>query len=455
MPPRRLPASLARAFIALAVTAGAFAFPAAPVMAWGNGGGDGYGTHDWIIDQALKVLDGRVDGWIDAQTARLSSDDPDTVERPIADHNDHIYHDRGRRGGAIDRIASEFDFAQASYARGDYEDASYHIGLLAHFYGDILQPYHTAYAAIPLIKQHLQYETLVGALTRHPNDMPSWSSTRRTVSTFTNIRTKAVASAAYSRALFPALRREFAPDQSHLNASVRAITAKVMKRAANDLADVIWSISQGVGAQPQVGSLKVSVKWVGVKSGFAKQAVFVTARDVAGKPIEGISVDVAWPTTTGVRHELLRTDGKGFQQQYGPVGTSPRLQPLDVVATTTVRGQVTTAHAWWAITPTLRTGGRGFRTAVSDKTVVPGQVVSVTSVAHDAKGRPVPNLLVTWTWNYNGHRVHTHAVTDAHGRATSTQLITTATTKKTITVTAHTQSASRNRYVYLSFKRVR
>ena len=314
MPPRRLPASLARAFIALAVTAGAFAFPAAPVMAWGNGGGDGYGTHDWIIDQALKVLDGRVDGWIDAQTARLSSDDPDTVERPIADHNDHIYHDRGRRGGAIDRIASEFDFAQASYARGDYEDASYHIGLLAHFYGDILQPYHTAYAAIPLIKQHLQYETLVGALTRHPNDMPSWSSTRRTVSTFTNIRTKAVASAAYSRALFPALRREFAPDQSHLNASVRAITAKVMKRAANDLADVIWSISQGVGAQPQVGSLKVSVKWVGVKSGFAKQAVFVTARDVAGKPIEGISVDVAWPTTTGVRHELLRTDGKGFQQ---------------------------------------------------------------------------------------------------------------------------------------------
>ena len=119
-----------------------------------------------------------------------------------------------------------------------------------------------------------------------------------------------------------------------------------------------------------------------------------------------------------------------------------------MIATTTVRGQVKTAHAWWAITPPLRSGGRGFRTVVSDKTVVPGQVVTVTSVAHDAKGRPVPNLLVTWTWNYNGHRVHTHAVTDAHGRATSTQLITTATTMKTITVTAHTQSASLNRYAY-------
>ena len=54
MRPRRLPSSLARAFLALAVLAGAFAFPAAPVKAWANGGGDGYGTHDWIVDQAVQ-----------------------------------------------------------------------------------------------------------------------------------------------------------------------------------------------------------------------------------------------------------------------------------------------------------------------------------------------------------------------------------------------------------------
>ncbi len=46
---------------------------------------------------------------------------------------------------------------------------------------------------------------------------------------------------------------------------------------------------------------------------------------------------------------------------------------------------------------------------VNDKTVVAGQVVTVTSVAHDTKGRPIPNLLVIWTWNFNGKKVHTRA----------------------------------------------
>ena len=140
---------LARAVLALAVSAGAIAFQATPAAAWANNG-DGYSTHDWIVDQAVRVLDGRADGWFDAQIARLSSDDPDTIERPIRDQNDHVYHERGRRGGGVDRIATEFDKASASYAAGDYDDASYHIGLLAHIYGDLLQPYHTAYAAMRL-----------------------------------------------------------------------------------------------------------------------------------------------------------------------------------------------------------------------------------------------------------------------------------------------------------------
>ena len=457
MRPRRLPSSLARAFVALAVLAGAFALPAAPVKAWANGGGDGYGTHDWIVDQAVKVLNGRVDGWFDASIARLASDDPDTIEvrNDPSRGIDHVYNGVGRRGGAIDRISLEFDLAQAAYARGDYSDASYHIGLLSHFYGDILQPFHTAYAASGHKTAHLNYELRVNEKTRHPNDSPSWANPRRTVYGFANIRTKAIAAAAYSRKYFAPLYAEFIKNQSRLDAKVSDITGRVLRRATGDLADVIWAISQGTGAAPQVGSLKLSVKWVGVRSGSTAEAVFVTAKDVNGKPIEGLKVDVAWPTATGTRHEYLYTDASGRQKRIGPVGTSPRLRPMIVTATTTVRDQVKTTNAWWAITPPLRTGGKGFRTVVSDKTVVPGQVVTVTSVAHDTKGRPVPNLLVTWTWNYAGHRVHTHAITDAHGRATSTQLITTATTKKTITVTAHTQSASRNRYVYLSFKRVR
>lgn len=444
----------ARAVIALAVSAGAFASQATPAAGWSNGGGDGYGTHDWIIDQAVRVLDGRVDGWFDAQMARIHSDDPDTIERAEAQRHDHEYHEKGKRGGAIDRIAREFDVAQASYAAGDYEDASYHIGLLAHIYGDILQPYHTAYAAVKRNPEHSRYELLVGPLTRHPNDMPAWQSSRRTVSTFANIRTKAVASAKYSRSLYPALHKAFGPDQTHLNETVKAITGKVMRRAANDLADVIWSVAQGTGAQPQIGSLKVSVRWVGVKSGYPTQWVYVTARDVDGNPIEGLMVTVAWPTTTGTRNELLYTDPHGRQMRKGAVGTSPKLTPLDVVASATVRGQLSTAHAWWAITPVLKDRGAGFRTRVSDDTVVPGQTVVVTSTAHDRNGRPVPNLLVRWVWDFDGRTLTTRAITDATGRASSSQLITTSTTRTRVHVTAFTQSASRNRSSTTDFKRV-
>jgi hypothetical protein len=446
---------LARAILALVVTAGAFAFPATPARAWSNGGGDGYGTHDWVIDQALRVLDGRVDGWFDAQTARLATDDPDTIERTNVQNHEHEYHERGRRGGGIDRVATEFDKAQAAYAAGDYRDASYHIGLLAHIYMDLLQPYHTAYAAIRRDVEHHQFEQAVAPLTRHAGDMPAWRSDRRTVSTFANIRTKAIAAARYSRSFYPTVHRLFGPNPHHLSPKVRAIIGKLFRRAANDLADVIWSVQRGTGAQPKVGSLRLSVKWVGVKSGERHQAAFVKVRDVNGKPIEGMKVVVTWPTSTGTRTETLFTNPNGYQMRKGPVGTSPKLKPLDVVATTTVRDQVKSTDAWWAITPVLRSGGRGFKTRVDDDRVFAGQTVTVTTTARDSKGRPVPNLLVTWTWNFDGRKVRTKGVTDATGRARSSQLITSSTPKTRVEVTAHTQSASRNRYSSADFKRVR
>ena len=102
----------------------------------------------------------------------------------------------------------------------------------------------------------------------------------------------------------------------------------------------------------------------------------------------------------------------------------------------------------------LQDRGAGFRTRVSDATVVPGQTVVVTSTAHDRNGRPVPNLLVRWVWDFDGKKVTTRAITDATGRASSSQLITTSTTRTRVHVTAFTQSASRNRSSTTDFKRV-
>jgi hypothetical protein len=453
--------------LAALLLAVALAGPATPVLGWSNGGGanggDGYGTHDWIVDAAVAVLDGRADDWFDAETARLASDDPDTVE-DRGTRAEHVYRDSGLRGGAPARISLEFDIATAAYQRGvaardagdagaateAFRDASRHIGLLAHFLGDLTQPFHTATEGLGLDSLHLGYEVLVNAQQRSPDSRPDWRSPRRTVDPISNIRKTAIAIAAYSRSYFADVYAVLTTEGFVLTPELDAITGLLMQRAANDLADVIWSISQGVGAAPVVSSLSMSVRWTGVSAG-GTNTVHVRARDARGRPLEGVAIVVAWPTATGTRSEYLYTDATGYQYRTAGVGTTPRLVLRRVVATSTIRGTMVSAERSWTISPRLAAGSAGFKTIVSDATVVPGQVLRVTSVARDTKGRGVPNLLVTWTWNIGGTIVKTMAYTDSTGRASSTQVISTTTTMAQVTVTARTQSGSVTRSSSASF----
>ena len=450
--------------LAAMLLAAALLTPATPVLAWGNSG-DGYGSHDWIIDQAVKVLDGRA-SWFDASAARLVSDDPDFVEKPDPLAIEHVYRGSGKRGGAVSRAADEYDLAMAAFqagaaaeaggdaaaARDGYREASIHIGLLSHFVGDISEPFHSAYDAIGKDSTHKAYEELVNNAQLSPGARPDWQSTRRTVTTIANVRTTVAGTAAYSRQYFAELYSLLVRNGIHLTSRVAAITGAVMKRATNDLADIIWSISQGAGAQADIGSLKMSVRWTGILSG-AHQLLSVKALDVNGKPIEGLKVVVRWPTATGSRTEYLYTDPTGYQSRWATVGTGPKLVLRPAVGRAVVRGTVTTVSRAWTISPRLATGSKGFSTSVSAAKVVAGQTVKVTSRARDAKGRAVPNLLVTWTWSFGSTRVSTHAYTDSTGRASSTQLITVATPMTTVTVTAHTQAGSTSRSSKATFRR--
>ena len=69
--------STARVLGSLMLLAGLLtsAVAVSPVAAW-TANEDEYATHDWLVDQAVRVLDGRVD-WLDVEAAILSSDDPD------------------------------------------------------------------------------------------------------------------------------------------------------------------------------------------------------------------------------------------------------------------------------------------------------------------------------------------------------------------------------------------
>jgi hypothetical protein len=68
-----------RPFASLVLIVLLVASVATPVLGWGNGGnlGNAYGTHDWIIGQAIKVFGEEPPAWFDLDAALLASDDPD------------------------------------------------------------------------------------------------------------------------------------------------------------------------------------------------------------------------------------------------------------------------------------------------------------------------------------------------------------------------------------------
>ncbi len=437
------------------------------VSAWSNGphvsgnpdpaNADGYGTHDWIVDQAVKVLDGRADGWFDAHAARLVSDDPDTKGRSPGDGLGewHVYREAGRRGGAIQRITELYSQAVADYGAGDYHAASEDLGLLSHYYSDILNPYHSAHAGLGKDASHKAYELLVDKSTKKASDRPEWSSASRSVSSVSNIRTMAIAAAAYSRGKWSALYGAFKDHQSSLSSRASEVTGWVMKRAARDIASIIYSVARGVGEAPAIASLKLTVKYPYVARNEPYQAVYVVAKDAAGHAIEGLEVDVDWPLAGGgTTHKWSYTDQHGWAKVWGAVGASPYMVKRNIVVHTVSGGHPRTDTAWFMATPKLAGGASGYKIAVSDTTVKAGQVVKITTLARDTKGHPVAGLKVTWTWTFGSKTIKTTGTTNSSGKAYSSQTITSSTTHSTVTVTARTQSANVSRSASTHFKRV-
>jgi hypothetical protein len=441
---------------------------ALPVRGWANNG-DGYSTHDWFIDQAVKVLDGRADDWFVPSAARLASDDPDTVPA-LADGVSHVYRETGLRGGAVQRVSEHYSAAAALYRQGvvareagdavtadaRFREASTEIGLLSHYYTDILQPYHSAYAGLNRDGPHIAYELLIDEVTHRAADSPGWQSSSRSVATIANVRTTTIAAAAYSRAMFADLHASFTANQAILSAKVRDITGRLARRGAQDLANIIYSISRSAGESPDVASLRTHVKWVFPAASEPYQGVYVTARDAGGRAIEGLEVTILWPLAGGgTRTARVFTDPSGAAKYVAAVGGGPLLvrRTVTVSATATLPAATRTATTWFMATPRLADGSAGFKTAVRDATVKAGETVFITSRARDTAGRPVKGLLVTWTWRFGTKIVTTSAWTGEDGRARTSRLIRTTTTRSRVTVTAHVQAASSNRYSSTSFRR--
>ena len=431
-----------------------------PAAAWSNAGNN-YGTHDWVLDQALRLLDERGinHSWVDRTIALQATDDPDDieVENDPSRHIEHVYTgDGGKRGGAVHRITEHYAKMVRLHDSGDYDEASYNLGMLAHFYGDILQPYHTSRDAIDMDTNHHAYELLVNSLTKTPTSSPSWSvaNTSWTVKAMINVRSAAIAGAAYSRARYNELEANYGPNDSSLSSAAANITKEVLIRASGDLANLIVSVPSGSANPPMVGSIKVWMKWQGVKGNEQVEAAFATVLDTAGKPIEGVQVNVTTPVSpTSTKSLRFWTDGTGTGHITYALGTFPLMAKQTVTLKVTTDQTTVSKSTWFFQTKRLADGSTGFKTTVNDRTVKAGQTVTVTSTVRTTTGAPVQGLYVKWTWTM-GSVVHTSTgYTDANGVAKSSYTILSTTTRSEIHVHAGTSAYSINRNSNTYFQR--
>ena len=146
---RRRRIVLALAVCLLALPAGLLNKPA-EVRAWSNGvsGPNSYGTHDWILDKAIRTLKKRNNkaNWVKLQVALWATDDPDTrngIEYASSPWW-HVYDVHGERyGNAPEAIRFWFKKAAKQLAGKHRAKASRSLGKLAHLLGDLANPLHT------------------------------------------------------------------------------------------------------------------------------------------------------------------------------------------------------------------------------------------------------------------------------------------------------------------------
>ena len=209
---------------------------AGPAFGWANGsdGPNSYGTHDWILDQALQAV-GEGAEWVDVRVALRATDDPDTMDD--IDHASgtwwHVYDEWGETyGGAPEAAATWFRRTQRRLESGDTRSASRALGILAHIVGDIANPMHTD-SRDREDNIHSPYESAVDTRLETYRFAYDGQGSARPFA-----RTLTVARQAH-RYYFDLIR---AYDRHGYNDEVHAITRRQLNRGANAMADLITSL---------------------------------------------------------------------------------------------------------------------------------------------------------------------------------------------------------------------
>jgi len=389
---------------------------AAPsAFAWCNGpdNGDGFGTHDWILSQAIGLA-GADASWVDAPTALAATDDPDDDVVRF----DHIFLNRPRYGGAPQRVADLYYQAVTAYAAGDTVGSSRCLGLLSHYYSDALNPFHTSYAAIARSPFHIPYELALIPSTRTPGQNRQWivPAARKPMA---DVRLKSVLAARYSRARFSRLFMGLTATATIdiAQPDVSAVTTQVLSRAANDLADIIGGIRRGDGLALAPATVKVTVSNRRPTRG-SRVYVYARCADAAGRAMEGARVAFVWPLASGgVATATAITGSSGVAYSSKLLGSLPMWAKATVRVQVASSGAVRRGSTWFVPSVALHAGETGFHPGMSAARPARESTVTAWAIARDRSGHRVAGLKVTFSWRFRTVTLTRTAVTDAAGVA--------------------------------------
>jgi hypothetical protein len=298
---------------------------APPAHAWGNGGDrpgphktvrNGYGTHDWVVDQAYRIAGGkaRVGSWFDLATARQWSGYPDVYRTK----GQHVFMESGHGRGAAEQASRYYVRTVRAYRAHKYQAASRAFGIMAHFVADVSMPYHSKRDPRSNRKEAERYEVYTSGLTRtrashhdlcpQPTALPRVTDVRQVISDI----------ASRSRTYYPRLSSIL---RSSGPAKATGITRAVLPLSCNNLAALLLSIPKASAMPAQVARVKVTLIRTKVRVGVTPK-VDVTAYDARGNRIDGAMFRVDWP---GRGHDdKVYTMPDGPVRTHGAAGHSPR-----------------------------------------------------------------------------------------------------------------------------------
>jgi len=238
---RRILPVLAFLVILLAV---AFGWATA-ASAWSEGEPDpnGVGTHDQILS-AARGLAGPAGAWLNMSVAQPASDDPDTV---FHDSLFHIYDRWGNLqiGSAPSAVKARYDLAVFYLKLGNVAAASRQTALMAHYYSDVWNPFHSSYEVSTLAVQ-LQFHSLYES-NAFQHGFPTVTQPASTHNY--NPFAATVAAADSSRQSFAPIAAAYVSGAGYGSdgGTIDQLTKGLLTRAAQGLSDLIISIKTAAG----------------------------------------------------------------------------------------------------------------------------------------------------------------------------------------------------------------